>query len=188
MTTTSSRPGPAVTDAPAAPARPVTLRRRVRRRLAMLLSVAAFVAAVVLTSLPLLTHTAGPASAPFTPSVPLQNKGVYLQTTSGVLQLFSWTDPRDSFPSDAPTLPQGSVRQVVVVQNAFDSPGSYLLYRYGSAGAVPWQVSQVTGHRLDLVPTQLPPGRYLFLSRTDDSFAENTYQYFVVAASSGGGA
>lgn len=149
-----------------------------RRRFAAIF-VGMFGAVAVLPALPWLMGIVGDVRHSYTPTVPAENKGAYLVTGDGAMELFAWDiDPGD-FPRDAPTLDARKVDQIVVVQRAFDAVDRYVLYDLDAHRRVPWANTGVDGNELRLRwAGTLDAGRYLLLAPTDSSFGGVRRHYF----------
>ena len=115
----------------------------------------------------------------YTPTVPAENRGAYLVTDDGAMQLFTWHVQPDGFPSDAPTLEPDRIRAATIVQKQFAEPDSYRLLNLTTGQTVEWASSAVDGMQLTLRPAgELPPGEYLFIVPSDSMFGGNTVHYF----------
>ena len=119
----------------------------------------------------------------YTDSVPPDNRGAYLVTDAGVMQLFTWHVQPEGFPGDAPTLEPGSLRAATVVQKQFAEPDDYQLLNLTTGQAVEWASSVADGMQLTMRPAgELPPGEYLFIVPSDGMFGGNSMHYFRLAA------
>lgn len=114
----------------------------------------------------------------FISQVPEENKGAYLVTGDGVMQLFTWRIEPPSFPDDAPTLDRDRVDAVVIVQKQFDEARNYRLYNLTSEQQVSWQAVSTDKQRLQLDPGPLEPGEYMLVVPTDSMFGGKTWHYF----------
>lgn len=133
-------------------------------------------------ALPILPWTMGIVTAAkhvYIASVPASNPGAYLVTRQGVMELFAWYVEPPTFPSDAPDLFAGDVREVVVVQKQFDPPDRYRLYRFDDHTAITWRSAIRHGEQLTLVPAvPLRAGSYVLLRPTDSMYGGETFHYF----------
>lgn len=169
-----------------APDRSRTLRRPGARRFFVVLGVL-FGAMAVVPLLPLAAGTTGDVRYSYMSKVPRQNRGTYLVTDRGALQLFAWNLPLARFPDDAAVLAAASVREVAVVQKALSEPSSYVLVDFDHRRPVPWgavrsdQGRGAEGSLLTLRPARpLDTGRYLLVVPNDSSFGGVTENYFAL--------
>jgi len=135
-------------------------------------------ALLALPALPWVMGITGPVQHVYTASVPADNRGTYLVTGQGVMQLFAWQVEMPAYPDDAPTLPAGSIEEVAVVAREFDEPAAYRLVAVDTGRPVPWAGSRRVDGQLRLVPPPLPGGRYEIVVPRDSSFGGVTTHYF----------
>ena len=115
----------------------------------------------------------------FTAAVPAENRGAYLVTDQGAMQLFTWNVEPPDFPADAPTLDAGSIQAAAVVQKAFAELDSYRLTNMTTGHSLPWASSEAAGMQLTLHPAaELPPGDYALIVPSDGMFGGRSYHYF----------
>lgn len=161
-----------------APAR--VRRRRLLTRLGV--GIGATVLLGSITILPILPWVMGivtDARHVYTATVPPDNRGAYLVTKDGVMQLFAWHVQPEGFPADAPTLELGTVRAATIVQKQFGVPDSYRLLNLTTGESVEWASSGADGMHLTLRPAgELPPGDYMLIVPSDGMFGGNTLHYF----------
>lgn len=117
----------------------------------------------------------------FIETVPEENKGAYLVTKQGVMQLYTWRVEPSRFPDDAPTLAVDDVLALAVVQKQFAQLQAYRLYRMEDMQPVAWQDSNTQAMQLTLVPETLQPGHYMLVVPTDSMFGGKTWHYFIMA-------
>ena len=132
-------------------------------------------------SLPILPWTMGivtDAKHVYTDNLPADNRGAYLFTSLGVMQLYSWYVEPEEFPQDAPILDVTSFQSVAVVQKQFDVPDNYRLYDMTTAQIVPWKSFQKNGMQMILTPGSLSPGDYELVAPTDSMFGGDTMHFF----------
>jgi hypothetical protein len=110
--------------------------------------------------------------------VPAENRGAYLVTTHGAMQVYSWYIEPPDFPVDAPELGAGEVKSFTVVAKQFDPPDKYQLYNLTTGQPVSWIASSQQGMHLSLDAGSLPPGQYMWITPTDSMFGGQTWQYF----------
>ncbi len=115
----------------------------------------------------------------YTAAVPTDNRGAYLVTDQGAMQLFTWHVEPDGFPADAPTLEAVSIQAAVVVQKQFAEPDSYQLINLTTGQRVGWASSAVDGMQLTLrAAGDLPPGEYVLIVPSDGMFGGSSVHYF----------
>lgn len=137
-------------------------------------------ALLLLPVLPWAMGIVGPVTHVYTDTVPAENKGTYLVTDQGVMQLFTWRVEVPEFPADAPALSASTLREVAVVQRAFEEPAAFQLLALDDGGQiVPWAGSREGTGQLRLLLPPLPPGRYELVIPTDSSFGGVTRHFFV---------
>jgi hypothetical protein len=172
-------PAPPPTVAPAAP--------RGRRRATTAAVIALFAS---ISSLPFLALAMGLTSqsvrSSWTATVPPENRGAYIVTSSGAMQLFDWYIEPDDFPGDAPTLDPTAVERIAVVQKQHVDPASYRLVHLTTNTVVGWASSSLDGMQLTLVPPPLAPGDYELIVPTDDMFGGSTSDFFRLGPPDGG--
>ena len=135
----------------------------------------------ILPMLPWVMGIVTDAKHVYTDTVPTDNRGAYLITTEGVMQLFTWHVQPEGFPTDAPTLDAGSITAATVVQKQFDDADSYRLLNLTTGRQVEWASSERDGMHLTLRPaSQLAPGAYLLIVPSDGMFGGNTLHYFML--------
>ncbi|MDQ6886098.1 MAG: hypothetical protein M3068_02265 [Gemmatimonadota bacterium] len=120
--------------------------------------------------------TAGRPS--YSPTVPLENRGVYLVTPRGAMQLYSWVVPPEAMPSDSPFLSVLDVHAIVAVQRAFDEPTHYRLYALASGRIIPWRRAERAPHLLRLTPAEFAAGDYMLIVPSDGMYGGETRHYF----------
>jgi len=162
------------------PAEARARRQRVLRRLGIGAGAAVLLGSVaILPMLPWVMGIVTDARHVYTATVPTDNRGAYLVTDDGVMQLFAWHIQPEAFPSDAPTLDLGSIRVATVVQKQFSEVDSYQLLNLTTGQSVDWASSAVDGMQLTLRPAgDLPPGEYVFIVPSDGMFGGNSLHYF----------
>jgi hypothetical protein len=173
----TASPGPATsTLSPTA----IVRRRRLVTRAGVGMGVTALLGSVaILPALPWVMGIVTDARHVYAAEVPLENRGAYLVTDQGVMQLFTWYVEPDGFPGDAPTLAEGSVREIAVVQKAFDDQDRYQLIDLTDNRTVSWSTSSKDGMRLTLVPeAALAAADYLLVIPLDGMFGGQAWHYF----------
>ena len=155
-------------------------RRRVLRRLCVAAGATVLLGSVaILPILPWVMGIVTDARHVYTDFVPADNRGAYLITDDGVMQLFAWHVQPDGFPSDAPTLEPDSIRAATIVQKQFAEPDGYRLLNMTTGQRVEWASSATEGMHLTLRPAgELPPGEYLLIVPSDGMFGGNSLHYF----------
>ena len=158
-------------------------RRRLLRRLGVGAGATVLLGSIaILPILPWVMGIVTDARHVYTDSVPVDNRGAYLVTEDGAMQLFTWHVQPEGFPRDAPTLAVGSIRAATVVQKQFAETGSYRLLNLSTGQPVDWGSSSADGMQLTLRPAeQLPSGEYLFIVPSDGMFGGNSMHYFRLA-------
>lgn len=115
----------------------------------------------------------------YTATLPEENRGAYLITDEGVMQVFTWRIDPVRFPEDAAVLPEGAIEQIAVVQKRFDPPENHRLYRDNDREPIPWADSKQDGTQLLLTPAEpLGPGRYELTVPTDSMYGGFTRHFF----------
>lgn len=156
-----------------------TARRRRMAALRVWLGFAFLVGLMaILPVLPWLMGIVTDAKHVYTDSVPEENRGAYLQTTNGAMQLYTWRVEPPNFPEDAPTLERASLQSIVVVQKLFDEVDRYRLYNLETNQQVQWVGSSSEAMQLTLAPPDLSPGPYMLVVPTDSMYGGNTWHYF----------
>jgi hypothetical protein len=171
----TSRPGAMAQPAAAA----LDRRRRRIARTGVVIGATFLLGAVA--SLPLMPWPMGivtDAQHVYIDAVPAENKGAYLVSEDGVMQLYTWRVEPADFPGDAPTLASGTIDAVAIVQKQYDPPADYLLYDLTTDRAVPWQQGAEQDGRLVLQPPALSAGDYMLVVPTDSMFGGKTWHYF----------
>lgn len=111
--------------------------------------------------------------------VPEENKGVYLTTDDGVMQLYTWRIPPERFPEDAPTLDADNIQEIVVNYKHFSPADQYQLYEVNTRKHIDWTDAWQEGSHLTLIPSKpLQSGDYMLIVPTDSMFGGNTTHYF----------
>jgi hypothetical protein len=157
------------------------LNHRRRRITAMGVGVSAVSIFGLIAILPVLPWTMGivtQAKHVYTANLPEENRGVYLVTDNGVMQLYTWRIEPSDFPPDAPTLNKDSVHSIVVIQKQFDPPDDYLLYNVAKNEKINWQGYSEKDNQLQLTPGALEDGDYMLQVPTDSMYGGKTYHYF----------
>lgn len=156
------------------------LRRRRVVRISVGSSAGALLGAVaVLPILPWPMGIVTDARSSVTAQLPAQNRGTYLITRGGAMQLYAWYTELDAVPLDAPTLSRSTVLAVAAVQKQFDDPAHYRLYQLPAGNVIPWRSVARSDHTLRLIPpTPLPRGDYLLTVPSDGMFGGHTSHYF----------
>ncbi|MDQ6905224.1 MAG: hypothetical protein M3176_00200 [Chloroflexota bacterium] len=163
---------------------PSMLRRR-RRRVTITgvgLGAGTLLGAVaILPALPWMMGIVTDVKYSYTETVPAENKGAYLMTTQGVMQLYPWYVEPPTFPRDVPTLDAASVQAIALVEKQFDDLGKYHLYNLTTKEYIALSGTQRQTMHLTLNPEgRLAPGDYEFIAPTDGMFGGVTWQYFRV--------
>jgi hypothetical protein len=176
LTAGPGRPGPALS--PSALGR----RRRLVTRAGVGIGVTALLGSIaILPALPWAMGIVTDARHVYAAEVPPDNRGAYLVTDRGVMQLFTWYVQPDAFPRDAPTLAPGSVREIAVVQKVFDDQDRYQLIDLTTNRSVAFGSSSTAGMRLTLRPDgALAAGEYLLVVPLDGMFGGQSWHYFRV--------
>ncbi len=116
----------------------------------------------------------------YTDTVPADNEGAYLVTDKGAMELYPWEVEPEDFPPDAPSMPLGSVHEIVVVQKVFDDVSKYQLYNLDTESLIPWAGSSTDGTELTLHPRELPGGEYVLVVPSSGMFGGESMDYFRV--------
>lgn len=132
--------------------------------------------------LPLLPWTMGivrETRPSLTATLPARNRGAYLLTASGAMQLYPWLVRPASLPSDAPLLPGSAVREIATVQRAVDRLEKYQLYALSTGTLVRWTRTVAEGSTLHLTPPRpLASGGYMLVVPSDGMFGGQSWHYF----------
>ncbi len=168
--------------APAAPAADWLERRRARVQAFCIAFgvVGIFGALAALPVLPWMMGIVTDVRYAYTATVPTDNEGAYLVTAQGAMELYPWSVEPEDFPPDAPSMPIGAVREIVIVQKVFDDVPKYQLYNLDSEVLIPWADSATDGTTLTLHPKELPGGRYALVVPSSGMFGGETVDYFTV--------
>lgn len=138
---------------------------------------------LLMASLPFLPFPMGivaEAQHVYIDEIPAENRGAYVTTDDGVMQLFTWRVEPTEFPTDAPAFDPERIRSIAIVLKVFDPPENYMLYEYDTSHRVRWlRTDEVDGHLL-LVPPRLSPGRYMLVVPTDSMYGGSTRHYFSI--------
>lgn len=175
--------GFSLTNAPFTPGKlsPGQLKLR-RKRIAVYgVSSAALILLGSVAILPVMPWTmgiVGNVKHVYTTSVPEENRGAYLVTDQGAMQLFSWYVEPSDFPDDAPTLDLSSMQSIAIVQKQLSEPEDYRLYNLDTNQAIPWERSYKKDIQLYLSPEKLSAGNYMLIVPTDSMFGGKTVHYF----------
>ena len=110
--------------------------------------------------------------------VPEENRGVYIITEAGVIQLFNWQLPLMALPDDAPVVDAESFQALSIVMKQIEPANSYQLFEMETGDLVSWQNAWRDGRQLLLDPGSLSAGDFMMVIPTDDLFGEKTYHYF----------
>jgi hypothetical protein len=174
LTASAGRTAPALTAAV------IRRRRRILTRAGVGLGVTGLLGSVaILPALPWVMGIVTDAQHVYTAEVPHENRGAYLVTDRGVMQLFTWYVQPEGFPRDAPTLSAGSVREIAVVQKVFDEQNRYQLIDLTANRSVAFGSSSRDGMRLTLRPEGgLVPAEYLLVVPLDGMFGGQSWHYF----------
>ncbi len=114
-------------------------------------------------------------------AVPADNKGTYLITDNGVMELFAWYEEPQEFPSDAPALHTDDVSAITVVQNQFDTYDKYQLYNMSTQAQINLKDAKVQGHQLTFqLGGALTPGEYMMVVPSDSMYGGEIWNYFQV--------
>jgi hypothetical protein len=165
-----------------APMSPVAMvrRRRLVTRAGVGIGVSALLGSIaILPVLPWVMGIVTDARHVYAAEIPRDNRGAYLVTDQGVMQLFTWYVQPDEFPRDAPTLPEGSVREIAIVQKAFDDQDRYQLIDLTANRSVALAPGSKDGMKLTLRPVgALPAAEYLLVVPLDGMFGGQSWHYF----------
>lgn len=142
----------------------------------------AFGSLVALPVLPWVMGIVGDVQHSYTPEVPTTNRGTYVVTAKGAMQLFAWYVDPGEMPVDAPTLAPGDVQQIAVVQKVFAEPSDYRLFDLSRGTVVDWLSVSRSDGALELDPGPLGAGDYEVLVPTDGMFGGSTLHFFRLAS------
>src|SRR4029450_4813447 len=117
--------------------------------------VAASAILLLLITLPFVPAVAGVGSSSvrysYQPKLTREATGQFLRTPSGTIKLFSWGDPQDAYPRDAPRPPPAQVGSLLVRAAAVDQPAAYQLFDIPHGTRVPLAVTARSPRTLSLV-------------------------------------
>ncbi len=165
---------------------PNAMRRTTRLQAAVLIVM--FGSIAVLPALPWLMGIVTDVQHSYTQTVPIGNKGTYLVTDDGVMQLYAWNFDPGEFPSDAPTLSADRIVDVEIVARAFDEVDRYVLYDLDEGRRIEWTSAPTTERTMTLTwAGTLSDGHYVLIVPTDSSFGGVTRHYFALASASSPG-
>ena len=116
----------------------------------------------------------------YTATLPTENRGSYLMTDQGVMELYPWYVEPDDFPTDAPVLAASSVHTIGIIQKQFDVPENYQLISLSNGAQIPWRSFDQSNGELILNPGTLDPGQYELVVPEDSMFGGSTEQFFVL--------
>lgn len=135
---------------------------------------------MILPVLPWVMDIVKDAQHIYTETIPEENRGTYLLTNEGVMQLYTWKVDPPTFPSDAPTLSVRDLEGIVIIQKQFDVPENYRLYNIDSHQPIDWQLTeQEDSMHLRLVPSEdIGAGEYMLIVPTDSMFGGHDTHYF----------
>jgi hypothetical protein len=134
-------------------------------------------------SLPILPWTMGivkDVKHVYISQLPTENRGTYLLTSNGVMELFAWYVEPEDFPTDAPVLDATSIHSIAVVEKQFDAPENYELVSLNTNEVIPWKSFQQNGMQMIFDPGQLSAGDYELVTPTDSMFGGDTVEYFTL--------
>jgi hypothetical protein len=171
-------------DGPPPGGRPQRTRAEIRARHRTRIGVAVGAIGLLLVSLPFVPAIAGVGGSSvrysyqrFTSEI----TGQFLQTRSGHVALFAWSDPQETYPNDALRVRAEDVRSFTIRAAAVDAPAAYRLYDLDRGGSVPFTVRSRNPTQLTLVPShRLPPGRYELVAAKEGMFGGRVYDYLQV--------
>jgi hypothetical protein len=150
-------------------------------------SVGIGVIALLLVCLPFVPALAGVGSSTvrysYQPRLTSEITGQFLATPNGLVKLFSWPDPQQTFPPDALRLHPGDLSALVARAAAVDDPAAYQLFDLDRGGSIPLRVAHSSPTSLRLTPARdLASGRYVFVSSHEGMFGGRDYAYVSVVA------
>jgi len=109
--------------------------------------------------------------------------GQFLATPRGIVTLFTWRDPQDSYPRDALRVRSRDVRSFLVRAAVVDRPDAYRLFDLNAGQRVALAVRARSARALTLAPSRpLVPGRYLFVGTHQGMFGGRDFAYLTVVA------
>jgi hypothetical protein len=106
--------------------------------------------------------------------------GQFLQTRSGHVALFAWSDPQETYPHDALRIRAEDVRGFVIRAAAVDAPAGYQLYDLDRGGSVPLAVRGRSPTQMTLGLRRPRPGRYELVAAEEGMFGGRDYDYLEV--------
>ena len=144
---------------------------------------------LLLVSLPFVPAVAGIGSSTvrysYEPRLTKEVTGQFLMTPHGPVKLFAWSDPQDTFPTDALRVHGAQVQTLLVRAAALDATSAYRIFDLDRGGSVPLRVRSRAGIALELAPVRpLAPGRYAFTATHEGMFGGRDYAYLRVVAPS----
>jgi hypothetical protein len=174
LTASPGRPGAALSSTA------IVRRRRLVTRAGVGVGVTALLGSIaILPALPWVMGIVTDAQHVYAAEVPRENRGAYLVTDRGVMQLYTWYVEPDGFPRDAPTLREGSVGEIAVVQKAFDVQDRYQLIDLTDDRSVTWASTSTDGMQLTLRPDgALAAAEYVLVVPLDGMFGGQSWHYF----------
>lgn len=116
----------------------------------------------------------------YTNQLPVDNRGAYLITDNGVMELFAWYVEPPDFPTDAPVLDAAGVKGITIIQKQFDQPENYRLYNLDTGQPVSWRGNHTEGMHLSLDPGSLSTGNYELIVPSDSMFGGYTWHFFTL--------
>jgi hypothetical protein len=108
--------------------------------------------------------------------------GQFLATPRGTIKLFAWSDPQETFPSDALRLRAQDLLSLRVRAAAVDAPAAYSLFDL-DGNSMPLAVRRSSPRELVLAPKQrLKPGQYVFAASHEGMFGGRDFAYLRIVA------
>jgi hypothetical protein len=108
--------------------------------------------------------------------------GQFLATPRGTIKLFAWSDPQESFPTDALRLRAQDLLALRVRAAAVDAPAAYRLFDL-DGNSMPLAVRRSSPRELVLAPKQtLKPGQYVFAASHEGMFGGRDFAYLRIVA------
>lgn len=136
-------------------------------------------AIVSLPVLPWAMGIVGDVQHVYTAELPAENRGAYLLTDDGVMQLYTWYVRPDAMPEDAPTLHADRVHGIGIVQKALSEADEYQLYDLATGDQVPLGAATEQGMQMRIaLGTPLAPGDYMLRVPLDSMFGGSSWHYF----------